>query len=134
MGRVATPFSAGYCMSKFGVEAFSDILRLEMKKFNVQVKKTGVETKKKFQLNFKIDYFQVIIIEPGNFATATQLTIPNGLFDQSQLCRQFWDQMDGSLRNDYGKSSLEEVITTSDITKQIAVHFATYILYPQFIF
>ena len=37
MGRIATPFSSAYCMSKFSIEAFSDILRLEMKKFNVKV-------------------------------------------------------------------------------------------------
>ncbi|XP_074785634.1 retinol dehydrogenase 7-like [Athene noctua] len=46
MGRVAF-FGGGYCISKYGVEAFSDSLRLEMRNFGVKVS----------------------IIEPGYFKT-----------------------------------------------------------------
>ena len=33
LGRVAVPGGAAYCISKFGVQAFSDALRLEMRHF-----------------------------------------------------------------------------------------------------
>jgi len=49
-GRITEPYTAAYCMTKYATEAFSDILRLEMKKFQVAVS----------------------IIEPGNFGGATE--------------------------------------------------------------
>ena len=48
-GRVSCPFNAGYGISKFGGETFSDILRLELKKWGITVS----------------------IIEPCNFGGAT---------------------------------------------------------------
>ena len=49
-GIYAFPFTAAYAMTKFAVEAFSDTLRLEMKKFGVTVS----------------------IVEPGHFGGATE--------------------------------------------------------------
>lgn len=37
LGRVVTPFLGVYCITKHGIEAYSDVLRLEMKRFNVKV-------------------------------------------------------------------------------------------------
>jgi 3-hydroxybutyrate dehydrogenase len=48
-GRIAEPFTGAYASTKYATEAFSDILRLEMKKFGVSVS----------------------IVEPGNFGGAT---------------------------------------------------------------
>jgi len=48
-GLYVLPFTVAYTMTKFAVEAFSDALRLEMKKFGVTVS----------------------IIEPGHFGGAT---------------------------------------------------------------
>lgn len=48
-GRLCLPKNAAYVITKFGGEAFSDVLRLEMLKFGVRV----------------------IVIEPGNFGGAT---------------------------------------------------------------
>ncbi len=48
-GQVSTPFGAGYGITKFGAETFSDILRLELKKWGISVS----------------------IIEPCNFGGAT---------------------------------------------------------------
>ena len=48
-GRIAEPFNAAYAMTKYGGEAFSDALRIEMKQFGVTV----------------------CIVEPGNFGGAT---------------------------------------------------------------
>jgi 3-hydroxybutyrate dehydrogenase len=49
MGRIGVPFHAAYGITKYGSETFSDILRLEMRKFGVKV----------------------IVVEPGNFAGIT---------------------------------------------------------------
>ena len=48
-GLFVLPFTAAYSMTKFAVEAFSDTLRIEMKKFGVTVS----------------------IVEPGHFGGAT---------------------------------------------------------------
>ena len=96
-GRIAIQFSGAYCITKFGVEAFSDILRLEMTRFNV-----GVST-----------------IEPGNFLAATKLAGPSGIAD---LCRQFWQQLTDSVRADYGgEACLEELIDGSEQIMKMAV-------------
>jgi 3-hydroxybutyrate dehydrogenase len=50
MGRIGVPFHAAYGITKYGSETFSDILRLEMRKFGVKV----------------------IVVEPGNFAGITE--------------------------------------------------------------
>lgn len=48
-GRCAFPVASAYTMAKFAGEAFSDSLRLEMRKFGMKV----------------------VIVEPGNFGGAT---------------------------------------------------------------
>jgi short-subunit dehydrogenase len=47
---VAEPYAAAYAMTKYATAAFSDVLRLEMKKFDVCV----------------------AVIEPGDFADTTE--------------------------------------------------------------
>ena len=95
-GRIAIQFSGAYCITKFGVEAFSDILRLEMTRFNV-----GVST-----------------IEPGNFLAATKLAGPSGI---AHLCRQFWDQLAEPVRKDYGDNCVDELIKGSEQLMKLAV-------------
>ncbi|XP_069089423.1 retinol dehydrogenase 7-like [Pleurodeles waltl] len=58
LGRIAI-FGGGYCISKYGVEAFSDSLRRELRPFGVKVSivepgafKTGVATKPMVEENF----------------------------------------------------------------------------------
>ena len=82
LGRHPVLFAGAYCITKFGVEAFSDVLRLEMDRFNVKVS----------------------IIEPGNFMAAT------GILD---ISRKWWDQLDESVRKDYGVESATEAATAS---------------------
>ncbi|NXM34149.1 RDH7 dehydrogenase, partial [Oxyruncus cristatus] len=75
MGRVSC-FGGGYCISKFGVEAFSDSLRREMRLFGVQVS----------------------IIEPGGFQTA--------MIDPVLLAKDFkrlWEQLPAEARAAYGR-------------------------------
>jgi 3-hydroxybutyrate dehydrogenase len=47
LGRIASPLRSPYCTVKFGVEAFSDCLRLEMRRWGVDV----------------------IVVEPGDYTT-----------------------------------------------------------------
>jgi len=50
LGRIAAPLRSPYCTVKFGVEAFSDCLRLEMRRWGVDV----------------------IVVEPGDYTTGEQ--------------------------------------------------------------
>jgi 3-hydroxybutyrate dehydrogenase len=85
LGRSPALYSSAYCISKFGVEAFSDILRLEMARFNV-----GVFT-----------------IEPGNFLAATEIT-------GSKRPELFCNQLSESILKDYGEESIDEVIGATE--------------------
>ena len=85
LGRSPAKFSGAYSITKYGVEAFSDILRLEMARFNVGV----------------------FIIEPGNFIAATAIVSQK----RPQL---FWNQLSESVRKDYGEDSIDEVETITE--------------------
>ena len=79
-GKFAPAGTMSYCISKFGVEAFSDSLRLEM-------------------LNWSIS---VHIIEPGMFKT--------NLTSRSTIEAHFkrkWDQLDQTTRDEYGEEYLK---------------------------
>ena len=86
LGRLPVLYSSAYCITKYGVEAFSDILRLEMARFKVGVS----------------------IIEPGNFLAATSIV------DAAKRPKLFWNQLNESLRKDYGEHSVDEVIGAID--------------------
>ena len=86
LGRLPVLYSSAYCITKYGVEAFSDILRLEMARFRVGVS----------------------IIEPGNFLAATAIV------DAAKRPKLFWNQLNESLRKDYGEHSIDEVIGAID--------------------
>lgn len=96
LGRIPQPLSGAYCITKFGIEAFSDVLRLEMKQFNVKVS----------------------IIQPGNFVLATNVSGGQNFAD---LGRCSWEKLDESIRNDYGKSSLERIVNTSVLLVKMSV-------------
>lgn len=78
MGRV-TLSGGGYCISKYGVEAFSDSLRRELSHFRVKV----------------------AIIEPGYFLT--------GMSSSDRLlanAKMIWDQASSEVREIYGENFL----------------------------
>jgi NAD(P)-dependent dehydrogenase (short-subunit alcohol dehydrogenase family) len=58
LGRIAMPLRSPYCTVKFGVEAFSDCLRLEMRRWGVDV----------------------IVVEPGDYTTGKE-NMTNPSFD-----------------------------------------------------
>ncbi|XP_033102934.1 D-beta-hydroxybutyrate dehydrogenase, mitochondrial-like isoform X2 [Anneissia japonica] len=50
-GLASFPFSAPYCISKYGIESFTDVLRIELSKWSIKT----------------------MLIQPGNFGSATRL-------------------------------------------------------------
>ncbi|XP_072511192.1 retinol dehydrogenase 16-like [Notamacropus eugenii] len=85
VGRLSL-FGGGYCISKYGVEAFSDSLRRELFHFGVKV----------------------AMIEPGFFKT----NITNGeIFCQSY--RELWDRMDPEVRRCYGQKFLDAFLQST---------------------
>ncbi|KAB0344461.1 hypothetical protein FD754_021387 [Muntiacus muntjak] len=87
MGRVAL-FGGGYCMSKYGVEAFSDSLRRELSYFGVKV----------------------VMIEPGYFKTT--VTSPKAL---SQSLQASWNQASPEIKELYGEKFLAHFLNSVDL-------------------
>ncbi|NXL77132.1 RDH16 dehydrogenase, partial [Leptocoma aspasia] len=82
MGRVSF-FGGGYCISKYGVEAFSDSLRLEMRNFGVKV----------------------CVIEPGYFKTMITNT--------ENLEKNFyssWEKLPEEIKASYGENYLRQFV------------------------
>ncbi|XP_004692678.1 PREDICTED: short-chain dehydrogenase/reductase family 9C member 7 [Condylura cristata] len=75
-GGIVAAIGGGYCVSKFGVEAFSDSIRRELHYFGVKVS----------------------IIEPGNYRTA--ILGRNGL--ETNL-RRLWERLPQETRDSYGE-------------------------------
>lgn len=80
-GRLSVPFNAAYNITKFGGETFSDILRLEMRKFGVKV----------------------IIVEPSHFAGITGILNPQNLSRLQKEIESMWNDADEEVRNTYGR-------------------------------
>ncbi|NXP22392.1 RDH16 dehydrogenase, partial [Scytalopus superciliaris] len=84
MGRVSF-FGGGYCPSKYGVEAFSDSLRLEMRNFGVKVS----------------------VIEPGYFKT--MITNVENL-ENNFL--SIWEKLPKEIKESYGESYLKQFVSS----------------------
>lgn len=85
-GRIS-PFSGPYCVSKYGVEAFSDGLRISMAPFGVRV----------------------ACIEPGFFKTnvTDRLIVTNNL-------KAVWDKVPQNVKDAYGQKYLDDLIRNVD--------------------
>ncbi|KAM4701138.1 retinol dehydrogenase 7-like [Discoglossus pictus] len=82
LGRVST-LGGGYSISKFGVEAFSDSLRRELRDFGVNVS----------------------IIEPGGFKT------PIGNYDSfKKRLEQIWNNLSSEVKESYGEQYLQDYL------------------------
>ncbi|XP_063808524.1 retinol dehydrogenase 7-like [Pseudophryne corroboree] len=84
MGRLSM-VGGGYCISKYGVQAFSDSLRRELRDFGVKVS----------------------IIEPGAFATLMTLSFDRHENNLSHL----WDNLPTELKKSYGEQYYEQYKT-----------------------
>ena len=80
VGRTTLPQSASYSITKYGVEAFSDALRREMRPWGVQVS----------------------IIEPGLFKTPLSDAECN-----IHSLQGLWDALSPDLKQEYGENRLE---------------------------
>ncbi|XP_055673023.1 D-beta-hydroxybutyrate dehydrogenase, mitochondrial-like isoform X1 [Falco peregrinus] len=77
LGRMASPSRSCYCVSKFGVAAFSDCLRQEMYRWGVRV----------------------ILIEPSNFVAATGILTADSIDKQAEA---LWSGASHTVQEDYG--------------------------------
>lgn len=80
-GRIPSPVKSPFCTFKFGLEAFSECLRLEMQHWGVDV----------------------VVIEPGIATTGYW-------FDDKQMLEQaklMWKEMGDEVRQDYGEDYFE---------------------------
>ncbi|NWS24467.1 RDH16 dehydrogenase, partial [Polioptila caerulea] len=92
MGRVSF-FGGGYCPSKYGVEAFSDSLRRELRPFGVQVS----------------------IIEPGGFQTS--------ITDPAPLVQGFvhlWERLPAEAQAAYGRHYLDKCVKTTTLMRRLS--------------
>ncbi|XP_030822863.1 retinol dehydrogenase 16-like [Camarhynchus parvulus] len=92
MGRVSC-FGGGYCISKYGVEAFSDSLRRELRPFGVQVS----------------------IIEPGGFQT--------GMIDPAPLVKGFgrlWERLPAETQAAYGRHYVEKYAKSTALLHRLS--------------
>ncbi|XP_072214062.1 retinol dehydrogenase 7-like isoform X2 [Excalfactoria chinensis] len=92
VGRLSI-FGGGYCPSKFGVEAFSDSLRREMRPFGVKVS----------------------IIEPGGFRTG--MTDPKAAAKELE---RLWSQLPVEIRASYGRGYLETYANRSALLHRLS--------------
>ncbi|XP_069829034.1 short-chain dehydrogenase/reductase family 9C member 7-like [Dendropsophus ebraccatus] len=81
LGRLAA-VGGGYCVSKYGVEAFSDSLRREVRDFGVKVS----------------------IIEPGCFVTPMTLSVDAHVNNLKRL----WENIPTGVKNSYGQQYYEQ--------------------------
>uniref|UniRef100_A0A1B6CSP8 Uncharacterized protein n=1 Tax=Clastoptera arizonana TaxID=38151 RepID=A0A1B6CSP8_9HEMI len=85
-GRIFSAVKSPFCTVKFGLEAFSDCLRLEMRKWGVDV----------------------VVVEPGTATTGCW-------FDNKEVLEQaktMWKGLSDDVRNDYGEDYFEFQIRT----------------------
>uniref|UniRef100_A0A3B4Y756 3-hydroxybutyrate dehydrogenase, type 1 n=1 Tax=Seriola lalandi dorsalis TaxID=1841481 RepID=A0A3B4Y756_SERLL len=80
--RMGNVMRSPYCISKYGVEAFSDCLRYEMRGWGVKVS----------------------IIEPGNFIVATGILTRDIV---ASTANKLWNEAPSNVKEDYGKAHFE---------------------------
>ncbi|XP_066999152.2 D-beta-hydroxybutyrate dehydrogenase, mitochondrial [Anabrus simplex] len=85
LGRIASPFRSAYCTTKFGVEAFSECLRLEMRRWGVDV----------------------VVVEPGDYTTGNTWFTNDTLLEQARL---MWKTMSEEARKEYGEDYFEQKV------------------------
>ncbi|KAJ1160139.1 hypothetical protein NDU88_000641 [Pleurodeles waltl] len=92
LGRLSL-FGGGYCISKFGVEAFSDSLRRDLSSFGVKVS----------------------IIEPGSFQTGL-----NNKELSSTSLKRTWSQVSSEVKEAYGEDTYQKIYKGMDAMLDMA--------------
>lgn len=102
-GRLCLPINAVYGAAKYAIEAFSDVLRLEMKKFGVKV----------------------VIVEPGDFGGTTGMLSPKTLSWIEDQMKTMWDSASEEVKSAYGREYFDAVFTgTKAAAKEAAKSMA----------
>ncbi|XP_033735854.1 D-beta-hydroxybutyrate dehydrogenase, mitochondrial-like isoform X2 [Pecten maximus] len=86
-GRFSWPSCSVYSVTKYGIETLSDSLRLEMKKYGVNVS----------------------IIEPGQFSAATSVCGPEQLKRLKKEIDYMWEQASDNVRQTYGRPYFDAI-------------------------
>ncbi|XP_012679627.2 D-beta-hydroxybutyrate dehydrogenase, mitochondrial [Clupea harengus] len=84
-GRMGNALRSSYCVSKYGVEVFTDCLRYEMKPWGVKV----------------------ALVEPGNFVAAT------GILSRELVAAtadKLWREAPPVVQEDYGKAHFDQLV------------------------
>ncbi|XP_043854102.1 D-beta-hydroxybutyrate dehydrogenase, mitochondrial isoform X2 [Dromiciops gliroides] len=89
LGRMASAARSTYCITKFGVEAFSDCLRYEMYPLGVKVS----------------------VVEPGNFIAATRLYSRERI---QAIAEKMWNNLPEVVRRDYGRKYFDEKVSSME--------------------
>lgn len=97
LGRSIVPMNCVYTITKFGVSAFTDVLRQEMKSFGVSV----------------------CAIEPGNFLAITGIV--NGKGGASTMSQDLWDKLEDPMKEHYGPKRLKQVQRFGKIVEKTGV-------------
>lgn len=97
MGRASVRCLSAYCISKYGMEAFSNTLRREMRQFGVKVCK----------------------IQPGNFANATGIF--QGVNGMERNLKKLWDNLTPSLQENYGRQTVDDAIALNKVMQSFPV-------------
>ncbi|XP_033735856.1 D-beta-hydroxybutyrate dehydrogenase, mitochondrial-like [Pecten maximus] len=86
-GRYSWPCDSVYIVTKHGMETMSDSLRLEMKKFGVNVS----------------------VIEPGQFTEATSINGPEQMKRFKKEINYMWEQASDDVRQTYGRPYFDAI-------------------------
>lgn len=87
-GKIGIPSNSAFCMTKYGQEGFTDVLRMEMKKFGVKV----------------------ITVEPGNFTSATGMLSKNKLAVYETELEKIWQESPDSIKETYGRPYVDGMV------------------------
>jgi len=85
LGVMAVPTRSPYCLTKYALEGFHDVLRYEMRAFGVNVS----------------------VLEPGNFIAGTNIFNEAFVNSQAEL---MWGSMDEEVKTTYGKSYFDQKV------------------------
>ena len=92
---MTVPTRSPYCLTKYALEGFHDVLRYEMRSFGVQVGRVGGQQG------------QVSVLEPGNFIAGTNIFNEKFVNSQAEL---MWGAMGEEVKEAYGKDYFDQKV------------------------
>lgn len=87
-GKIGIPCNSAFCMTKYGQEGFTDVLRMEMRKFGIKV----------------------ITVEPGNFSASTAMLNKSKLSVYEKEFEKMWQDSPASIKKTYGRKYVDGML------------------------